>query len=159
MSELRIGHGFDAHRLVEERPLMLGGVRIEHARGLEGDSDADALLHALADALLGAAGLGDLGRLYRPGDPAVKGLDSTTIVREVRARVEGAGWRLVNADLTVIAQAPRMAPHLDAMQASISRALEVDAGRINVKAKSTDHLGFLGREEGIAALATVLLER
>ena len=155
--DLRVGTAFDALRLVPGRPLILGGITIPHPLGLDGDSDADALLHALADALLGAAALGDLGRFY-PTKPA-QGFSSRTILTEVHARVRAAGWNLVNCDTTVIAQAPRLAPHLDPMRESIAALLELPLDRVSVKAKSTDHLGFLGREEGIAALATVLLAR
>lgn len=157
--DLRIGSGFDTHALVPGRPLILGGVTIPYERGLAGDSDADALLHACADALLGAAALGDLGRFYPPGAPSSQGLDSRRIIREIHTRVRADGWSVVNIDTTVIAQAPRLGPHLDAMRQSLAELLALPLDRTSVKAKSTDKLGFLGRAEGIAAMATVLLAR
>ena len=157
--DLRVGTGFDTHALVAGRPLVLGGVAIPHDRGLAGDSDADALLHACADALLGAAALGDLGRFYPPGAPGSRGLDSRRILTEVLARVSAERWTVVNVDTTVIAQAPRLAPHLEPMRASLASLLALPLDRVSVKAKSTDRLGFLGRAEGIAAMATVLLAR
>lgn len=157
--DLRVGTGFDTHPLVEGRPLILGGVHIPHPRGLAGDSDADALLHACADALLGAAALGDLGRFYPRGDAASEGLDSRQLLVEIHARIRADRWEIVNVDATVIAQAPRLAPHLDGMRQTLAGLLALPLDRTSVKAKSTDHLGFLGRGEGIAALATVLLSR
>lgn len=159
MIDLRVGTGFDTHALVPDRPLILGGVAIPYERGLAGDSDADALLHACADALLGAAALGDLGRFYPPGAPSSQGLDSSRILREIHARIRQDRWSIVNIDTTVIAQAPKLAPHLDPMRARLAELLELPLERVSVKAKSTDRLGFLGRSEGIAALATVLLTR
>lgn len=159
MIDLRVGTGFDTHALVPGRPLILGGVTIPHERGLAGDSDADALLHACADALLGAAALGDLGRFYPPGAPSSQGLDSSRILREIHARIREDRWSIVNIDTTVIAQAPKLAPHLDPMRARLAELLDLPLDRVSVKAKSTDRLGFLGRSEGIAALATVLLTR
>jgi 2-C-methyl-D-erythritol 2,4-cyclodiphosphate synthase len=149
----------DAHRLVEGRPLMLGGVQVPFGRGLEGHSDGDCLLHSLCDALLGAAGAGDMGRHFPSSDPRWKGIASVVFVAEVAKLLDGAGWELENADLTVIAQAPPLAPHAPAMQAAIAAALAVPPERISVKAKSTDGLGAFGRGEGIAALASVLLRQ
>lgn len=157
--DIRIGSGFDTHALVAGRPLILGGVTIPYERGLAGDSDADALLHACADALLGAAALGDLGRFYPPGAPGSQGLDSRKILTEIHARIRQERWQIVNVDTTVIAQAPRLGPHLEPMRARLAEILELPIDRVSVKAKSTDRLGFLGRAEGIAALATILLAR
>jgi len=159
MTALRIGHGFDAHRLVTGRPLHLGGVEVPHGRGLEGHSDGDCVLHAVCDALLGAAGEGDMGRHFPSKDQRWRGVASRVFLEEVRRLVDAAGYSLVNLDVTVIAQEPVMAPHLEPMRAAIAGTLGVDTGRVSVKAKSTDHLGALGRGEGIAALATVLLEK
>jgi 2-C-methyl-D-erythritol 2,4-cyclodiphosphate synthase len=154
---LRVGHGFDAHRLVPSRPLMLGGVRIDHDRGLEGHSDGDAVLHAVCDALLGAAGEGDMGRHFPSRDERWRGLESRRFVEEVARIVAAAGFALVNLDVTVIAQQPVLGPHLEPMRAAIAGSLGTDPSLVSVKAKSTDHLGALGRAEGIAALATALL--
>jgi len=159
MTALRIGHGFDAHRLVAGRPLRLGGVEVPHGRGLEGHSDGDCVLHAVCDALLGAAGEGDMGRHFPSRDPRWRGVESRVFLEEVRRLVDAAGYAVVNLDVTVIAQEPVMAPHLEPMRAAIAGTLGVERGRVSVKAKSTDHLGALGRGEGIAALATVLLEK
>jgi 2-C-methyl-D-erythritol 2,4-cyclodiphosphate synthase len=155
---MRIGQGFDVHALVPGRRLVIGGVTIPYDRGLEGHSDADVLLHALTDALLGAAGLGDIGRYFPDTDPRYKDADSRALLREAVAKVRAAGWRVANVDATVIAQAPRMAPHIPAMVANIARDLEVPGGSVNVKAKTTERLGFTGRGEGIAAEAVALLE-
>jgi 2-C-methyl-D-erythritol 2,4-cyclodiphosphate synthase len=154
---IRVGQGYDVHALVPGRRLVLGGVEIAHARGLLGHSDADVLLHAIADALLGAAGLGDIGRLYPDTDPRLRDVDSRALLRDVVARVNAAGWRIGNVDCTVIAEQPRIAPHVAAMQASIAECLGVDASAVNVKGKTTERLGFTGRGEGIAALAVALL--
>lgn len=154
---LRIGQGFDVHALVEGRPLIIGGVRIPFDRGLLGHSDADVLLHAICDALLGAAALGDIGRHFPDSDPAYGGADSRVLLRETMRRVRDAGYGVTNVDATIVAQAPKMAPHIPAMVASIAADLGVDAGRINVKAKTTERLGFTGRGEGIAAEAVALL--
>jgi 2-C-methyl-D-erythritol 2,4-cyclodiphosphate synthase len=159
MSGLRVGHGFDAHRLVAGRPLRLGGVEVPHGRGLEGHSDGDCVLHAVCDALLGAAGEGDMGRHFPSKDPRWHGVASRVFLEEVRRLVRTAGYALVNLDVTVIAQEPVLAPHLEPMRAAIAAVLGVEKAQVSVKAKSTDHLGALGRGEGIAALATVLLEK
>ena len=153
----RIGQGYDVHQLVEGRPLVLGGVTIPYERGLLGHSDADALLHALTDALLGAAGLGDIGRHFPDTAEAFRGADSRVLLREAYARVRAAGWRVVNVDATIIAQAPKLAPHIAAMQTNIAADLGLDAGTVNVKGKTNEHLGYLGRGEGIEAQAAVLL--
>lgn len=155
---MRIGQGFDVHALVAGRRLVLGGVEIAHDKGLDGHSDADVLLHALCDALLGAAALGDIGRHFPDTDPAFKGADSRTLLREVAARVARAGFRVVNVDTTVVAQAPRLAPHAAAMVANIAADLGVAPACVNVKATTTEHLGFTGRGEGIAAFAVALIE-
>jgi 2-C-methyl-D-erythritol 2,4-cyclodiphosphate synthase len=154
---MRIGQGVDAHPLAPGRPLLLGGVEIPHPRGLEGHSDGDVLLHALANALLGALGDGDLGRHFPSSDPRLAGVSSGVILGEVAARVRAAGFAIGNVDATVIAQEPRLAPHLEKMQASVAALLGVETGRVNVKATSTDGLGAIGRGEGIAAQAVVLL--
>ncbi len=154
---MRIGQGFDAHRLVAGRPLWLGGVEIAHARGLEGHSDGDVLLHAVASAILGALGEGDLGRHFPSSDPALRGVASRVILSDVAARIAAAGLALANLDTTLIAQEPRLAPHLDKIRASVAALLGVATARVNVKATSTDGLGAIGRGEGIAAQAVVLL--
>lgn len=157
VTSLRVGHGFDAHRLVAGRPLRLGGVAIPHTRGLEGHSDGDCLLHAACDALLGAAGAGDMGRHFPSSDARWRGVESLVFLREVARLLQASRWRLGNLDLTVIAQEPVLAPHLEPMREAIAIGLGVEAACVSVKAKSTDHLGALGRGEGIAALATALL--
>lgn len=154
---LRIGQGFDVHALVEGRPLILGGVTIAHTHGLKGHSDADALLHAVTDALLGAAGLGDIGRLFPDTDPQFKGADSRVLLREAYQRVRASGWQLVNLDATIHAQAPKIGPHAPAMVENIASDLDVPVAVINIKAKTNEGLGHLGRKEGIAANAVVLL--
>ncbi len=156
---MRIGQGFDVHALVPGRKLVVGGVEIPFEKGLAGHSDADVLLHAITDALLGAAGLGDIGRHFPDTDPAYKDADSRRLLREAVARVRAAGYSVVNVDATIIAQAPRMAPHVPAMTANIAADLGVEVGRVNVKAKTTERLGFTGRGEGIAAEAVALLDR
>ena len=155
---LRIGQCFDVHALVAGRPLIIGGVTIPYERGLLGHSDADVLLHAITDALFGAAGLGDIGRHFPDTDARYAGADSRLLLRAAMERVRAAGWGVVNVDATIIAQAPKMAPHIPAMCACIAADLGVPAGRINVKAKTTERLGFTGRGEGIAAEAVCLLE-
>jgi 2-C-methyl-D-erythritol 2,4-cyclodiphosphate synthase len=155
----RVGTGFDAHRLVAGRPLMLGGVRIPHARGLEGHSDGDCLLHAVCDAILGALGAGDMGRHFPSTDARWKGTASLRFLEEVARLLAERGYALSNLDATVIAQAPALASHLDAMRAQIAQALAAPVAAVSVKAKSTDGLGAIGRGEGIAAQAVVLLQR
>jgi 2-C-methyl-D-erythritol 2,4-cyclodiphosphate synthase len=155
---MRIGQGFDVHALVAGRPLVIGGVTVPYERGLAGHSDADVLLHAVTDALLGAAGLGDIGRHFPDTDPAYRGADSRELLREAARRIAAAGYRVVNVDATVIAQAPRLAEHLPRMAANIAADLGVAAGAVNVKAKTTERLGFAGRGEGIAAEAVALID-
>lgn len=154
---MRIGQGFDAHALVAGRRLVIGGVMIPHAKGLAGHSDADVLLHAICDALIGAAALGDIGRHFPDSDPRYHGIDSRKLLRETVALLETNGWRVVNVDATVIAQEPRMAPHIPAMVANIAADLGVGESDVNVKAKTTEKLGFTGRGEGIAAEAAALI--
>ena len=154
---MRIGQGTDAHALVSGRPLVLGGVAIPFERGLAGHSDGDVLLHAIASALLGALGEGDLGRHFPSSDPALAGIASTEILARVATRVRAAGFAVQNLDATVVARAPRLAPHLEAMEKEIARSLAIAVERVNVKATSTDGLGAIGRSEGIAAQAVVLL--
>jgi 2-C-methyl-D-erythritol 2,4-cyclodiphosphate synthase len=154
---VRIGQGFDVHALVSGRPLILGGVVIPFDRGLLGHSDADALLHALCDALLGAAALGDIGRHFPDTDPAYAGADSRVLLRAVASKVRAAGFEIGNVDATIIAQAPKMAPHIPAMVTCIAADLGIGADRVNVKAKTTERLGFTGRGEGIATEAIALL--
>lgn len=155
---MRIGQGFDVHAFEAGRRLVLGGVEIPHSHGLKAHSDGDVVLHALSDALLGAAALGDIGRHFPDSDAAYRGADSRELLRRVYAAVQAHGLSLANADMTVIAQAPRLAAYIDAMRTAIAADLQVDSGRISVKATTTEHLGFTGRGEGIAALAVVLLE-
>ena len=154
---MRIGQGFDVHQLVAGRKLVIGGVEIAHDKGLLGHSDADVLLHAICDALLGAAALGDIGKHFPDSDPRYKGIDSRTLLRHVFALLKDKGYRVVNVDATIIAEAPRMAPHIAQMVANIAADLGVDAGAVNVKATTTEKLGFTGRGEGIAAQAIALL--
>ncbi|ESH87030.1 MULTISPECIES: 2-C-methyl-D-erythritol 2,4-cyclodiphosphate synthase [Cupriavidus] len=157
--DIRVGQGYDVHALVPGRKLVLGGVEIPHDRGLLGHSDADALLHAITDALFGAAGLGDIGRHFPDTDPAFAGADSRALLREAVRRVREAGYEVGNVDATVIAQAPKLAPHIGAMVANLAEDLGIAAGRCNVKAKTNEKLGFEGRQEGIVAQAVVLLWR
>ncbi|HYN59927.1 MAG TPA: 2-C-methyl-D-erythritol 2,4-cyclodiphosphate synthase [Rubrivivax sp.] len=156
---LRIGEGWDTHALVPGRPLRLGGVHIEHSHGLLGHSDADALLHAITDALFGAAGLGDIGRHFPDTDAAFKGADSLALLAEAARRVRAAGWDIVNIDSTLIVQAPKMAPHIPAMCANIARALAIDVAHINVKAKTAEKMGPVGEGRAIEARAVCLLQR
>lgn len=154
---LRIGQGFDVHALVEGRDLIIGGVKIPHTHGLQGHSDADVLLHAVTDAVLGAAGLGDIGRHFPDTDPRYAGADSRVLLRDAMVKVRQAGWQVVNLDATVHAQAPKIGPHAAEMVENIAADLGVDPGRVNVKAKTNEGLGYLGRKEGIAANVAVLL--
>ncbi len=155
----RIGHGFDVHAFAEGRRLIIGGVDIPHERGLLGHSDADVLLHAICDALLGAAGLGDIGKHFPDSDPQFKGIDSRKLLRHVGALLQGQGWTVGNVDATIIAQMPRMAPHIAAMRGHIAEDLGVAADQVNVKATTTEKLGFTGRGEGIAAESVCLIAR
>jgi 2-C-methyl-D-erythritol 2,4-cyclodiphosphate synthase len=154
---MRIGQGFDVHQLVEGRKLIIGGVDIPYQKGLLGHSDADVLLHAICDALLGAAALGDIGRHFADTDAQYKDIDSRILLREVLHRVREAGYRVGNVDTTIIAQAPKMAPHIPQMAANIAADLRIEKGAVNVKATTTEQLGYTGRGEGIAAQAVVLL--
>ena len=156
---MRVGQGFDAHRLVPGRPLWLGGVEVPHDRGLAGHSDGDVLLHAVADALLGALGEGDLGRHFPSSDASLAGAASGALLDKVMERLRAAGWRVANLDATVIAEAPRLAPHQAKMQAALADRLAVPAEAVNVKVTSTDGMGAIGRGEGIAAQVVVLIER
>jgi len=155
---IRIGQGFDVHALAPGRRLVLGGVEIEHDSGLLGHSDADVVLHAITDALLGAAGLGDIGRLFPDTDSAYRDADSLKLLALAVARVQAAGWRVINVDCTVIAQRPKIAPHVPQMQARIAPVLGVAPAEVGIKGKTTEWLGFAGRGEGIAALAVALLQ-
>lgn len=155
----RVGEGWDIHVLVEGRPLVLGGVTIAHTHGLLGHSDADALCHAITDALLGAAGLGDIGRHFPDTDPAFKGADSLRLLAEAARRVAAAGWTIVNVDSTVVAQAPRLAPHIEAMRECLSGALGLPADAVNVKAKTAESMGPVGERRAIEARAICLLQR
>ena len=159
MTPFRVGHGFDVHQLVLGRKLIVGGVEIDYERGLLGHSDADVLLHAICDALLGAAGLGDIGRHFPDSDAQFKGIDSRELLRNVAKKIAADGFSVGNVDATIIAQAPKMAPHIAAMVSNIAADLSVDAGQVNVKATTTEKLGFTGRSEGIAAEAVCLLFR
>jgi len=153
----RVGHGFDTHRLGQGRPLMLGGVQVPHPQGLLGHSDGDCILHALCDALLGAAALGDMGRYFPSSDPRWKAVPSLVFLEEVRRLVTEARYAVENVDVTVVAEAPRLGPHCEAMRRTLAGALGLGAGQVSVKAKSSDGLGAVGRDEGIAAFAVVLL--
>jgi 2-C-methyl-D-erythritol 2,4-cyclodiphosphate synthase len=159
VSDFRVGTGFDAHALVAGVPLVLGGVHLEHPSGLAGHSDGDVLAHALTDAVLGAAGMEDIGALFPSGDPALHGADSIELLREAWARVQEDGWQLVNADVVLIGEEPRLAPHRAEMRACLADALAVEPERIAVRATTTDGLGFTGRKEGLAAQAVALLRR
>lgn len=154
---LRVGQGFDVHALVEGRELVIGGVRIPHTHGLLGHSDADVLLHAVTDAILGAAGLGDIGRHFPDTDPRYAGADSRVLLRAAMDKVAQAGWRVVNVDATVHAQAPKIGPHAAAMAANIAADLGIAPEAVNIKAKTNEGLGYLGRKEGIAATVVALL--
>ena len=155
---MRIGHGYDVHKLVEGRDLILGGVKIPHEVGLLGHSDADVLLHAVSDALLGAAGLGDIGKHFPDTDPQYKGADSLKLLQIVGEKVAEAGYRISNIDVTMIAQRPKLRPHIEQMEKNIALALNLDARRVNVKATTEERLGFTGEELGMACHAVCLLE-
>ncbi|CAM3745646.1 2-C-methyl-D-erythritol 2,4-cyclodiphosphate synthase [Bordetella sputigena] len=155
----RVGQGFDVHALVTGRPLIIGGVTIPHTHGLQGHSDADVLLHAITDAILGGAALGDIGRHFPDTDPAYRGADSRVLLRAAMAKVLAAGWVVVNIDATVHAQAPKIGPHAAAMVRNVAADLGVDESVVNIKAKTNEGLGYLGRKEGIAATVVALLAR
>jgi 2-C-methyl-D-erythritol 2,4-cyclodiphosphate synthase len=156
---IRIGHGYDVHPLVAGRDLILGGVKISHSKGLHGHSDADVLIHAICDACLGAAGLGDIGRHFPDTDAQYKNIDSRKLLRKVKEAIAERGWKIANVDSTLVAQAPRFAPHLPQMIQNIAADLGIAPESVNIKATTTEKLGFAGREEGIAAHAVVLLEQ
>ena len=155
---MRIGHGYDVHRLVEGRDLILGGVKLDYELGLLGHSDADVLLHAVSDALLGAAGLGDIGKHFPDTDPQYKGADSLELLRIVAQRVREAGYRVSNIDVTMIAQKPKLRPHIPMMEENIAKAVGVDVSRVNVKATTEEQLGFTGTMEGMRCHAVCLLD-
>ena len=155
---MRIGHGYDVHKLVEGRDLIIGGVKIEYELGLLGHSDADVLLHAVSDALLGAAGLRDIGYHFPDADPKYKGADSRVLLREVRQKVADAGYRISNVDVTMIAQKPKLKPYIEQMMANIASDLQIDGNRVNVKATTEEKLGFTGSGEGMSCHAVCLLE-
>lgn len=159
MPDIRIGQGFDVHAFAEERKLIICGVDIPYELGLLGHSDADVAIHALCDALLGAAALGDIGKHFPDTDPRYKGIDSRRLLRHVVELITSEGYSISNADITVIAQAPKMAPHITSMRQNMADDLGIDLGRVNVKATTTEHLGFTGRREGIASLASIILIR
>jgi 2-C-methyl-D-erythritol 2,4-cyclodiphosphate synthase len=159
MTEYRVGTGFDAHALEEGVPLVLGGVPIEHPRGLAGHSDGDVLAHALTDALLGAAGLEDIGAMFPSTDPRFEGADSLELLTQAWERVQAHGWQLANADVVLVGEEPRLAPHRDEMRRRLAEALDVDPELVAVRATTTDGLGFAGRGEGLAAQAVALLVR
>ncbi|MGZ4960192.1 MAG: 2-C-methyl-D-erythritol 2,4-cyclodiphosphate synthase [Methylomonas sp.] len=156
---IRVGQGYDVHRFNDGDHIILGGVRIPYEKGLEAHSDGDVVLHALADAILGAAALGDIGKHFPDTDPEFKGADSRVLLRHVYKIVQEKGYKLINADVTIIAQAPKMLPHVPAMRANIAGDLETDVDFINIKATTTEKLGFEGRKEGIAVQAVVLIEK
>ena len=156
---MRVGFGFDVHRLVKGRELWLGGIRIEHTLGLLGHSDADVLIHALCDALLGAAAMRDIGFHFPDTADEYKGIDSKILLRDIVQLVRSKGWEIGNADITVCAEHPKLNPHIPAMQQCLSEVMGIDAGDVSIKATTTERLGFTGREEGIAAYAVVLLEK
>ena len=157
MADVRIGTGYDAHALSEGVPLVLGGVELDHPRGLAGHSDGDVIAHALIDALLGAAGLGDVGGLFPSGEDRYKGISSLDLLRDAYAQIREAGWRLVNADCVLVGEEPRIAPHREEMRRRLQEA--IGEGEVNVRATTADGLGFTGRREGLAAHAVALLER
>ena len=159
MTNLRIGHGYDVHRLTEGRKLILGGVQVPFELGLDGHSDADVLLHAVMDALLGAAAMGDIGQHFPDSDPAYKGVSSMVLLRSVGGLLRHGGFAVVNIDATVLAQAPKLAPYIEEMRRRIAEALQIDFHRVSVKATTEEHLGFTGRKEGIAAHAVALIEK
>lgn len=156
---MRVGHGYDVHVLVAGRDLILGGVKIPHPKGLAGHSDADALIHAVCDACLGAAGLGDIGRHFPDTDLQYKDIDSRVLLHRVRDTIRAGGWEVGNVDATVVAQAPKLAPYMERMRQNLAADLGISAGHVNIKASTTEKLGFAGREEGIAVYAVVLLQR
>ena len=158
LERIRIGHGFDVHQLVEGRDLILGGVKIEHTRGLLGHSDADVVIHALCDATLGALGLGDIGKHFPDTDSSYAGIDSRKLLTHVADKMRSEGYALGNADLTIVAQAPKLAPHIQQMRNNLATDLQTSEQRINIKATTTENLGYVGKEQGMEAHAVVLLQ-
>jgi len=158
VNTMRVGQGFDVHQLVEGRQLIIGGVTIPHDKGLSGHSDADVLLHAICDALLGAAALGDIGKHFSDSDPQYKNIDSRLLLRNVHRLLENSQYKIINIDATIIAQTPKMAPHIPAMISNIAQDLETQASNINIKAKTAERLGAIGREEGIVAEVVCLID-
>jgi len=156
---MRIGLGYDVHPLIEGRPLVLGGITIPFSKGLDGHSDADVLTHALCDALLGAAGLKDLGAYYPSSDPAYRGVSSLVLLKDVGEKIRQAGYRIVNLDSVIVAEAPKLAPHLDAMRAALAKTLGIEPAQLSIKAKRAEGVGAVGRGEGMTAQAVCLLER
>ena len=156
---MRIGHGYDAHAFSEGRPLILGGVNIPHNKGLAAHSDGDAVIHALCDALLGAASLGDIGAHFPDNDPAYRNIDSRILLRNVMAKIHDLGYELCNADITILAQVPKLAPYILSMRDILAGDMRVNVSDVNIKATTTEKMGFIGREEGISAFAVVLLNR
>lgn len=156
---IRIGNGFDVHRLVEGRDLWICGIKIPHSLGLLGHSDADVAIHALCDALLGALALGDIGKLFPDSDPKFKGIDSKILLREVCALIAEKGWKICNIDLTIMAERPKFRPYIDEMRGKLAEVMQIDVDAVSVKATTTEGLGFTGRCEGIAAMASALLEK
>ena len=159
MTNLRIGHGYDVHRLVEGRPLILGGVSVPFDKGLDGHSDADVPVHAIMDALLGAAALGDIGKLFPDNDDAYRNISSLVLLERVARELEAAGYAVVNIDATLIAQAPKIGPYRDEMRRNIAQVLGIEVSQVNVKATTEEYLGFTGSAEGMAAHAVVLIEK
>lgn len=156
---MRIGNGYDVHALKEGRKLILGGVEIPHSMGLDGHSDADVLIHAIMDALLGAASCGDIGKLFPDNDDKYKGISSILLLKEVKKAIEKKGFSVVNTDSVIIAQSPKLAPYIEEMRKNIAEALETDVENVSVKGTTTEHLGFEGRKEGIAAMSVCLINR
>lgn len=159
MTNLRVGHGYDVHRLATGRALILGGVTVPYDRGLDGHSDADVLVHAVMDALLGAAAAGDIGKLFPDSDEAFRGISSIELLRRVKVHLDSISFAVVNIDATIVAQAPKLSPYREEMRKNIADALGIDVAQVSVKATTEEHLGFTGRGEGIAAHAVVLIER
>jgi len=157
--DFRVGTGYDAHQLVVGRPFILGGVTVSHDKGLLGHSDADALAHAISDAVLGALALGDLGKYFPDSDPRWKGADSLTLLKECVRLVKEKGWEIANVDSTIVCQKPKLAPHIPGMIEKVSQTLGVSVDRVSVKAKTTEEMGFEGRQEGVSAQAVVLLKK
>jgi len=156
---MRIGHGFDAHAFTEGRPLILGGINIPHEKGLAAHSDGDAVIHALCDALLGAAALGDIGAHFPDSDPEYRNIDSRILLRNVKVKISDLGYEICNADITILAQAPRLSPYVPSMRDILAVDMGIDVSNINIKATTTEKMGFVGRGEGISVFAVVLLDR